>query len=206
MTGAVIAVACGAAWVGASRLVEAASSPAPLLRPVPATGALLVARRGLPDPHFHDSVVLLLAYGSEDGAAGVIVNRPSHHTIGEVTPESGPLTRRDDELFFGGPVVPSAVIVLLRQETGSPSQATEILSHVFLLSGDQGLDDLELNDVPPSRVRFYAGYAGWSPGQLEAEIARGDWYLVRGDASWIFSNHPETAWESLTRIVLAPRA
>lgn len=204
--GAAVAVVCGASLLGASRAEEAGNGPTPLLRPVPAIGSLLVARRGLPDPHFRDSVVLLLAYGGDEGTAGVIVNRRSDHTIGEVTPESSPLTDREDKLFFGGPVAPSAVIVLLRQETGSPEAGTEIMSHVFLLSGRGALEDLAEDDVPPARVRFYAGYAGWSPGQLEAEIAHGDWYLVRGDASWVFSRHPESAWESLTHIVFAPRA
>lgn len=172
----------------------------------PGVGSLMVARRGLPDPNFDHTVVLLLAHGEEEGSVGVVINRRSERRVGEVTPETSPLADRDDVLYLGGPVDLSSMIVLLRQEGEGPADSSEILHGVHLLSGRAALEQLAAERVPTSRVRFYAGYAGWAPGQLEAEMARGDWHLVEGTASWIFTRHPETTWEELTRFLLTPRA
>lgn len=175
-------------------------------QPTLEVGDLLVARRALPDPNFRDTVVLLLAYGSQEGAAGVIVNRPGEQSVEEVVEESSPLARRDDTLYFGGPVAPSAMLVLLRGERAPAGMGTAVLPDVFLLDGMEALEALVSSRVPPSEVRFYAGYAGWSAGQLESEIARGDWHLARGDASRIFSSQPDATWGSLIRFLLGPRA
>lgn len=189
------------AWL-LGALVGSAGADAPAL----AVGDLLVARPALPDPNFRDTVVLLVAYGAEEGAAGVIVNRPGDRRVAEVVTESSPLAARDDVLYFGGPVAPSAMLVLVRDDRVLAGEATRILPGVLLIDGSEALEALGSSRVSPSEVRFYAGYAGWSTGQLEAEIGRGDWHLARGDASWVFTSRPETAWERLTRFLLGPRA
>lgn len=199
-------------WLGVGLALVAvghpsgASSTASAMVAPPAVGDLLVARRALPDPNFRDSVVLLVAYGHEEGAAGVIVNRPADRTVGEMVADSSPLAGRDDVLYFGGPVAPSVMVVLLRDRRSPAGEATPVLPDVLLLDGSEALEAVVSGGVPATEVRFYAGYAGWAPGQLEAEIARGDWYLVRGDASWVFAPHPDATWESLTRFLLGPRA
>ncbi len=165
------------AWL-LGALVGSAGADAPAL----AVGDLLVARAALPDPNFHDTVVLLVAYGAEEGAAGVIVNRPGDRRVAEVVTESSPLATRNDVLYFGGPVAPSAMLVLVRDDRFLAGEATRILPGVLLIDGSEALEALGSSRVSPSEVRFYAGYAGWSPGQLEAEIGRGDWHLARGDA------------------------
>lgn len=195
----------GAEPIGISGALSSGAAVGPPEAP-PSVGSLLVARRGLPDPNFDHTVVLLLAHGEEDGSVGVVINRRGERRVGEVTPQTSPLADREDVLYLGGPVDPSAMIVLLREEGEGPADSSEILRDVHLLSGRVALEQLAAEQVPSSRVRFYAGYAGWAPGQLEAEMARGDWHLVEGRASWIFTRHPETAWEELTRFLFTPRA
>jgi putative transcriptional regulator len=173
--------------------------------PAPAVGTFLVARRDLPDPNFFETVVLLLAYEAASGAVGVVVNRRSDIAVGDAVDAGGPLAGRQDWLYLGGPVDLESMIVLLRGDE-PPVEASRIVGDVFMVRASGDLERLMSADPPPADVRFYAGYAGWSPGQLEDEIARGVWHLVGARPSWVFSDTPEEAWTELIRILFSPRA
>jgi len=159
-------------------------------------GKLLVATPALADPNFADTVVLLLDV--EDGALGVILNRPSPVTVAEVL---GPWSARVAEpevLFRGGPVGTDAAlaVALLRDPADVPVGFR-------VVDGRLGLIDLdtptELLDGSLEGLRIFAGYAGWAAGQLEAEIEEGSWYVVLGETVDVFGDDAARLWRRVMR-------
>ncbi len=130
------------------------------------SGQLLIASPSLAD-HFRRTVVLVVEHGPE-GAFGLVLNQPSETTVGEVAGELAELIGPEHLLHVGGPVQPSAVTAIA--EHLDPGAATK------LVVGAVGMVDL---DSPPEleRLRVFAGYAGWGPGQLEAELEAEAWIL-----------------------------
>ena len=128
------------------------------------TGTLLIASPSMPD-YFHRTVILVVEH-SDQGAFGLVLNRPSETTVGEASPELAELVGEEHLLFVGGPVQPNAVTAI--GEHPDPADATK------LIVGSVGMVDL---DDPPelSRIRVFAGYAGWSAGQLDGELEQEAW-------------------------------
>ncbi len=157
-------------------------------------GQLLIAGPGLLDPNFWRTVVLIVEH-SEEGALGLVLNRPSETTVGEAVSELEELLDLDDPLYIGGPVQPSALIVL--GEFEDPSDAALIaFEDIGVLAG--GAPD----DPPPGvrRGRAFVGHAGWGPGQLDSELERGDWIVEPAQAKDAFTGEPGELWEAvLTR-------
>ena len=164
------------------------------MRPVESLqGQLLIASPALVDPNFHRTVVLVTAHG-DDGAVGVVLNRPSEATVDEAVPQLTAIIDGDDVIYVGGPVNPSGVAVLA--EFDEPEQAGVHVLH------DLGFVDLEqaLEGAPPSlrRRRVYAGVAGWGEGQLEDEVERDDWILEPARVEDVFADAREL-WASVLR-------
>ena len=158
-------------------------------------GELLIAAPTLLDPNFARSVVLVADF-DDDGAMGVILNRPAGVTVAEAAPELEPLVGPDEPIFSGGPVQPTAGVVLAEYEAGLGAGPV-LFDGIALLPGLQ-----ELADALPAvrRTRIFAGYAGWGPGQLEGELEREDWIRERALPEDVFSEDPEELWASvLTR-------
>jgi putative transcriptional regulator len=154
-------------------------------------GQLLIAAPTLPDPNFQRTVVLLVEHGPE-GALGLVLNRASKRTVGEVVPELDGLVDPEDHVFMGGPVQPSGLIVLARfQEPGESALLS--FDDVGILRTDGALGD------PPSllETRSFAGHSGWGPGQLDNEIERGDWILEPATLQDAFSKEPEQLWSDV---------
>lgn len=161
----------------------------------PAKGAFLIARRGLPDPNFFRSVVFLLRH-NESGTLGVIVNRQTTVELAEAIPQVEGVDGKPHRLSLGGPVSRDRVSFLIRD-----SQPVDLGEHVI---GDVyfGIDRLLLERLlkagkPESELKVFAGYAGWSAGQLEKELARGDWHLATVDLGTIFCGGGESLWKTL---------
>jgi len=129
-------------------------------------GKLLIASPSMAD-YFHRTVILMVEH-SPDGAFGLVLNRPSETTVGEASPELAELIGDDHLLHVGGPVQPNAVTAI--GEHPDPATATK------LIVGSVGMVDL---DDPPelSRLRVFAGYAGWGPGQLDGELEQEAWIV-----------------------------
>ena len=163
----------------------------------PTKSILLVARKNLPDPFFRDSVVLITKQGGP-APVGVIVNKPTEITLASALPDIERLRSREEKLFFGGPVRRQELVVLFRA-TVPPKDAIEVLEGVYMSSSGELLRELLGRENRGNDLRVFAGYAAWSPGQLESEIARGDWYLARADATTVFEKKPETLWQELER-------
>jgi putative transcriptional regulator len=157
-----------------------------------AAGKLLVAARRLPDPNFSRTVVLLAVFG-EEGAMGLVVNRQSDVPLGRLFPHVVPTMAGAAPAFAGGPVQPDAALALVR--TGEPpSGARPVVDGVHLVSAREPLEALLASGAPASRLRVYLGYAGWGPGQLDAETAQGSWHVLDGDGDVVFDPDPAALW------------
>jgi putative transcriptional regulator len=158
-------------------------------------GRLLIAGPGLHDPNFWRTVVLVVEH-TEEGALGLVLNRPSETTVGEAVPQLDELVDRNEQLFIGGPVQPSAVIVLAEFER--PSDAALIAFDDIGVLGTSSSPDEFVPDVRNGRA--FVGHAGWGPGQLDGELERGDWILEPARQEDAFSAAPRELWSDvLTR-------
>jgi putative transcriptional regulator len=157
-------------------------------------GKFLVAGRNIIDPFFSESVVLLINYG-EKGAMGLIINRPTEMKLSVLFPEVEGLEEADP-LFFGGPVDRQRMMLLVRSGSG-PEGALRIFDGIYMSASRAVLERMAGSSAPGESFRMYSGYAGWAPGQLEAEIARGDWHVVQADAETVFEKDPSAVWPEL---------
>jgi putative transcriptional regulator len=153
-------------------------------------GQLLIAGPGLLDPNFFRTVVLVVEH-SEEGALGLILNRPSETTVEDAVSEIEGLVAPDELIYVGGPVQPSSLIILAEFE--QPSDAALIaFEDVGVLASGAG-------EQPPgiSRGRAFVGHSGWGPGQLESELEREDWFLIPATRADAFSPDPFELWETV---------
>ena len=157
-----------------------------------AKGKFVVASRDLHDPNFAEAVILLVDY-DERGALGVIVNRPTEVRLTEALPEVKELRQRKDTVFLGGPVGRDRMVVLLRAAQ-APPQSVLVFEQVYATGS---LDALRGSVKRNDGVRAYAGYTGWGPRQLDAEVERGDWLIGPADSKAIFEERPNRVWEKL---------
>jgi putative transcriptional regulator len=156
-------------------------------------GQLLVASPGLLDPNFRRAVVLVTEH-TDDGAAGLVLNRPSPVPVSSAVPQLEPLADDDDQVWVGGPVQPQAVLVL--GEFLDPDDAAVPL---FGTLGFPSLEEPEEVVPVTSRRRVFAGYAGWGAGQLEAELEGEDWILEEALPDDAFTEEPEELWRDVLR-------
>jgi putative transcriptional regulator len=149
-------------------------------------GSLLIAAPQLLDPNFRRTVVLIADHNDE-GSMGVILNRPSGMTVADAAPDLESYVASDTPIFAGGPVQPTSGVILAEvTEAGDP-----VFEDIVLVP-----DLHELADVVDSagRIRVFAGYAGWGPGQLDGEVEREDWIVEPARPSDVFNEVPETLW------------
>lgn len=158
--------------------------------PEPAAGKLLVASEKLRDPNFNQTVILLLQYDSDDGSLGLILNRRTEVLLTQVFP--GKDTRKDP-IYLGGPVDVRAVQALLRSPEKT-DHTTHIIGDVYASATKSVIEKSIKAHAEPSRFRLYLGYAGWQPGQLEAEIKLGAWYVVNTANKAVFDENPDSLW------------
>lgn len=166
------------------------------------TGRLLVASPALADPNFDRAVVLLLDHDDE-GSLGVVLNRPTEVSVGDVLEPWAGLAGSPQVVFQGGPVSLDSALGLAvvpgearGDHPGDPLGWRRV-------HGAIGLVDLE---APPEllaaelgSLRIFAGYAGWRSGQLEEELVDGAWYVVESEPGDVSSPDPERLWRSVLR-------
>ena len=164
-------------------------------RLAPAKGRLLIAARSLADPNFSRSVVLLLEY-SQDGAVGVIVNRPAGVPPSALLPDLSALSRYEGCVYLGGPVAIDMLVLLVR-DCDAFDDAQPVFEDVCYGGSAEAARRGDSRGATASRVRMYVGHAGWGAGQLDAEIARGDWHIVEARDERVFIEDPHALWERL---------
>jgi putative transcriptional regulator len=165
-------------------------------------GKLLVAAPGLHEPTFRRTVISLLEH-NDDGALGVVINRPGDASLMDVVPPVADLASQPAVLFAGGPVEPQAAIALgivasgaePTHSQGGPGWRPVVHPIVTVdLDADPSVLEGSLREL-----RVFAGYAGWGSGQLEREIAEGAWYVVESLPQDPFDTWPGRLWSAVLR-------
>ncbi len=158
-------------------------------------GQLLIAGPTLRDPNFWRTVVLIVEH-TDEGALGLVLNRPSETTVAEAVPQLEEVLGTEDDVYIGGPVQPSGVIVLARFE--DPGEAALLAFEDVGVLGGGEREGAPLAGV--RRGRAFVGHAGWGPGQLDSELERGDWILEPAVLTDAFCAAPLELWGAvLTR-------
>jgi putative transcriptional regulator len=155
----------------------------------------LVARRGFLDPNFSQTVIYLLQHDGE-ASFGLVVNRPAGSLLSSTLPYVADTAFASSPVYHGGPMDPDMLVMLIRNSLNSPlmRQVTDTIQASVSL---QVLDKLLVDRKPPDDVRFYLGYAGWSPGRLEQELEHRYWHLLKGDPAAVFGPDAVTLWQTL---------
>ena len=185
---------CVAGGLCALLLVSGSSWPASGTDTKPLNAMLIVARGGLPDSNFADSIVLVMN-NLGAGPVGIIINRPLPIPVSRLFPDIERLARVRDKVYFGGPIDFGSVWFLFRAAT-PPEHAIQACDGVYLSADRELLLQLLGRDKPMDSLRIFLGHAGWAPGQLEAEIERHDWTSKRAEMDAIFSGKSEHPWPS----------
>jgi putative transcriptional regulator len=155
-------------------------------------GQLLVAGPNLVDPNFRRSVVLICEH-TEDGALGLIINRATEVGVTDAVPELAELLGDTALLWAGGPVQPQS-IVLLAELDDPPEDALMVIGDVGLVLQGADLEELAAR---ARRGRAFLGYAGWGADQLEGELERDDWIVVRAEAGDPFADDGDALWRGV---------
>lgn len=174
-------------------------------------GRLVVATPALADPNFERTVVLILQH-DDDGAVGVVVNRPSEIELDEALPDWSPLAAEPATVFAGGPVEPGVLIALARhtawetdpRDAGAVAEGGgEATGSFEPVAGALGVIDLNAGPeaAPPevAEVRVFAGYAGWGAGQLDDELDEGAWFVFDAAPEDPFAAEPDRLWRRVIR-------
>lgn len=175
---AFVFVACFTAAAGADR--------------PPARGTLLVATGEVRGEIFANTVILLLHY-DETGAMGIVVNRPTDIAPEEIAVHKGAFADYGGTLYWGGPVQMDSLSALMRSDD-PPEGAELIVGSIHRVPIGKALED---DRAGPANLRLYIGYAGWSAGQLDDEMARGSWHVVAATDEHVFTEEPRELWQKL---------
>lgn len=155
-------------------------------------GKLLVASPALADPNFARSVVLITEH-NDDGAMGIVLDRPSDASVAEVVPQLREVAGTGAPIYVGGPVQPTALVVLA--EFADPGAAA------WIVTADVGFAsaDVDMDELPSAvrRARVYAGYSGWGAGQLEGELELDSWIVEPPLPRELFPDEPQTLWNDV---------
>ena len=174
--------------------------PAPLQ-----TGTLLVATPALESLAFDRAVVLITHYSATDITMGLVINQPLGKRIQRYAADSlQQLAGGEDacaelgRIFYQGGPVHQRYLFFLHRLDGLVEGGTQILDGLYL-GGDLDTKYAEADILQPDapRLRFYLGYAGWEPGQLESEISAGTWFLAPGESEVVLASTPETMWQTV---------
>jgi putative transcriptional regulator len=157
-------------------------------------GQLLLASPALYDPNFRRTVVLIGVH-SEEGAMGVVLNRPSEVTVGEAVPQLEPAVAEQEPVYVGGPVQPSSIVFLAEFLDPSPAGLL-VLGRIGFPAPDADIDELT---QATTRGRVFAGYAGWGEGQLDAEVDHGDWIAQAALPEDVFTDVPAELWSAVLK-------
>ncbi len=161
--------------------------------------SFLVSMPQLCDPNFHQSVILLCEH-TEEGAFGLVLNRPTDRPAADAVRLTPPVSAASSlELWIGGPLEPERGWILTGVEP-SDADSVRVCDGIFL-STSQSLLRRLLEAPPPPRTRLLTGYAGWGAGQLDAELAASAWLYAEVDLDIVFNTQSTEMWESAIRRV-----
>ena len=163
-------------------------------------GRLLVAGPKLRERNFFKTVVLLLEH-SEEGAMGLVLNRPSSLTVANALSGHLELCGCSEPLYSGGPVEPGDLF-LLHSDRSLQRESHEVSEGLFATTSAEAFEKVLAKGEGDAHLRTLSGYAGWAGGQLESELAGGDWLVCDAEPMSVFETDPYELWDELkTRVV-----
>lgn len=177
-----------------------AIAPAALAQP--ANGVLLVAKPSIVDPNFSGTVVVV-TQAPDAETVGVILNRPLPLAASEVLPPELSSGNYRDPVYYGGPVMREVIIALFHADRPPGAPAFHVLKDVYLSMQPDNIK-LLLKEKH-ARYRLYAGFAGWAPGQLEAELKGDGWYVLPAEEDLLFKHDTSGLWQELLDRASSPR-
>ena len=169
----------------------------------PPNAVLLVAKPTILDPNFSQTVVLV-TQTREAETVGVILNRPTPLAASELLPPELPSANYHDSVYFGGPVLRQVIVALFHSERPPPAPAFHVLKDVYLSMHPDNIEMLLKSKH--RRYRLYVGFAGWAPGQLEAELEGDGWYVLPAEDDLLFRQDTAGLWQELVLRASGPRA
>jgi len=158
---------------------------------------LLIATPDMEDPRFQESVVLVTRHGGP-GPLGVILNKPTGMHLNDIFSDLPDLDKKTGSIYYGGPVS-SEILAFMVETDSAPKPALTIADHIFLALDPDLLHTFILHPEQRKQLRVYSGYSGWAPGQLEAEIERGDWWVMPLRTKYLFPEAPEELWDQIVQ-------
>jgi len=161
----------------------------------PASGMFLVAQRGLHDPYFGRTVILLLHH-SANGSQGLIINRKFNLKLSDAVEGFDKLEASKHNVFFGGPLGTHRLFMLMRHGDAT-DQSRRIATDIYFSTHHNVLEHMLERKTPDSELRLFLGYSSWSAGQLAGELMRGSWHLAEGDSEAVFDAASNGLWEQL---------
>ena len=180
--------------VAVCMLVAGLLLPAKGSAQLPGPGMFLVATDEVRGDFFRETVVLLLYY-ADDGAQGLVINRPMQASPAEILPDLDGIDDYEGMLYWGGPVQIISVRALLRTDD-PPPDSVRILDGVYLIPPDRGIPS---GASDASDLRYFLGYAGWAPGQLDGELLDENWHIVPATSELLFDADTGGLWHRLNR-------
>jgi putative transcriptional regulator len=176
--------------------------------PLPASleGYFLISETELLDPNFYRTVVLIVSHNDE-GAFGLVVNRPSDTTLGEIIPEYSDRPEGAAVPFVGGPVEQQYLFTVhggppglaLSEHAHSPAEGIIFEPSFHVIDDYFDSRPADHTETAKDQLQFYVGYSGWAPGQLEEEIATGAWLVIPAVPSIVFYPDPAEGWNAALR-------
>jgi putative transcriptional regulator len=161
-----------------------------------AKGKFLIASREMADPRFEEAVILLIKYDREEGAMGLIINLPSKTPLSKLLPDIKELRDDKEKVFIGGPVELDRVFIAARSAV-PPEASFHVLGNTYIISDMGTFRKMLSRHRKGDRFRIFAGYAGWGAGQLEGEVAAGQWRVMAAEGKYIFDVEPSLLWQRL---------
>jgi putative transcriptional regulator len=157
---------------------------------------LLVANRDMPDPVFQHTVILMLPASPMSLVAGVVINKPTKMTMGQLFSGSSKMKRSAQAVYFGGPVDLDSPIVLVRSAR-APEGAVRLFEDVYASADARSIAELLQRPGSDKDLRLYLGRAQWTLAQLHSEILQGAWTITAASAALVFSANPDSLWQEL---------
>jgi putative transcriptional regulator len=151
---------------------------------------VLVASPSLQGPYMQTA---LLVVPTGDKHIGFILNRATEATLARAFPEHAPSAKVIDPIYFGGPEAPDAIFALLRRDPGQPS--IHLFGDLFMVASSKSID--RIIEQAPNDARYFAGFVGWTPGELANEIEAGYWYVAEPDPALVFHKNADSMWDEL---------
>ena len=160
------------------------------------TGSILIAEPFMVDPNFKRSVIAICDYTEEEGTVGFVLNKPLGLQVNELITD---FPSFDADVYFGGPVQTDS-IHYIHNVGDLLEKSTKVVDGVWWGGDFEKLKFLIRSDmVQPHNIRFFVGYSGWSPGQLEEEMNLGSWMLSDLDANYLFKSKPKKLWKQVLK-------